>query len=224
MSASLTNSKITVAYADDHVAVRKGIISYLHDIGGIDVVIEAGNGQELVQLLTDAVILPDVCIMDIKMPDMDGFEATAIIKQRWKGMKILVLTTFLEEYYVVRMIRAGVNGYLSKSCDPEEIKEALVSIAQKGMYYSGLYVEKAMIAVQDDKMRIPNFTEKERIFLKHCCSDLTYAEISLLMKCSVKSVEGYRDSLFKKLAVNSRVSLALFAVKTGIIPMDSGPL
>lgn len=220
-----TNSTpVTVAYAEDHTSVRKSIISYLHDLSGIEVIIDAANGKDLIGQIEKSGSLPDVCLIDIRMPELNGFETIAAIKQKWKGMKTLVLSTYVEEMYVLRMIRAGVNGYLSKACDPEEIKEALLAIHHKGTYFSELFAQKLAIAVQHNESRIPNFTEKELTFLKHCCSDMTYLQIAQLMKSTPKSVEGYRDSLFKKLEVNSRVSLALFAVRTGIVPMESAPI
>lgn len=215
---------VTVAYAEDHTAVRKSIISYIQSLGGVKVTIEASNGKELIEKIEKADRKPDLCMVDIRMPLMNGFEAISVIKQKWKDIKTLVLTTFAEEMYVLRMIRAGVNGYLSKDCDPQEIKKALLAIHHNGIYYSDLFAQKIAIALHSKKMSIPDFTDREQTFLKHCCSDLTYTQIAQIMKSTPKSVEGYRDSLFKKLKVNSRVSLALFAVQTGIVPLESGPI
>jgi two-component system invasion response regulator UvrY len=215
---------VTIAYADDHNSVRKSIMSYLHDLGGIEVIIDAANGKELIEQIENSAIKPDVCLVDIRMPELNGFETISAIRHKWKGMKTLVLSTYVEEMYVLRMIRAGVNGYLSKSCDPEEIKDAILSIHHKGNYFSPLFSESMAIAIQNKESKIPNFTEKELVFLKHCCSDMTYLQIAQVMKSTPKSIEGYRDSLFKKLRVNSRVSLALFAVRSGIVPIDSAPI
>lgn len=215
---------ITVAYADDHIAVRKGIISYLHDLGGIKVILEANNGRELIEQLDKCTKRPDVCLIDIKMPEMNGFETVSIIKQKWADQKILILSTYTEDMYVIRMIRAGVNGFLSKACDPEEIKKALISIFRDGVYSSDLYVEKAMLSVRNPKLMIPNLSERERRFLILSCSDYTYAQIAQVMVCTAKSVEGYRDSLFKKLQIKNRASLVLFAIKSGIVPIDSSPI
>lgn len=209
---------VTVAYADDHKAVRKGIISYLHELGGVQVIIEAEDGQDLIAQLEQSPQQPDVCIIDINMPVMNGFETVAAIRKKWRDKKMLVLSTYDEDLYVLRIIRAGANGYLAKACDPDEIKQAILSIHEDGHYYSHLYMEKSMIAMQQDNTaRLSNFTEREIAFLKHTCSDMTYAEIAQSMICSKKSVEGYRDNLFKKLNVNSRVSLAIFAIKTGLV-------
>lgn len=223
MKLTSQKNKIAVAYADDHVAVRKAITSYLHDLGGIDVTIEADNGKELIEKIGTGPV-PDVCIIDLKMPVLNGFETVPILRQKWKDMKILVLSTFVEEPYVVKMIRAGVNGYLSKSCDPEEIKAALMAIHSEGRYYSELFMENVALAVQQEHERPVRISEKERVFLVHSCSDMSYAEIALKMKCTVKSVEGYRDNLFRKLGVNSRVSLVLYAIRSGLVPIENNPI
>lgn len=224
MKPSSQKKKITVAYADDHVAVRKAITSYLHDLGGIEVAIEADNGKELIEKIETGNVIPDVCIIDLKMPVLNGFETVPILRQKWKDIKILVLSTFMEEPYVVKMIRAGVNGYLSKSCDPEEIKAALLAIHIEGRYYSELFMENVALAIQQEQEKPTRISEKERVFLIHSCSDMSYAEIALKMKCTVKSVEGYRDNLFRKLGVNSRVSLVLYAIKSGLVPIENNPM
>lgn len=223
MKSSSRKKVITVAYADDHVAVRKGIASYLNILGGIRVVMEADNGKELLTKLENAVKKPDVCILDLKMPVLNGFDVVPIIRKKWKDMKILVLSTYVEELYVVKMIRAGVNGYLSKSCDPDEIKDALISIVNEGKYHSKLFIE-GMASVMETLSEEPTrLTEKEKILLNYCCSSLNYAEISREMKTTLKSVEGYRDQLFRKCRVNNRVSLVLYALKNGMIQLDNVP-
>jgi len=212
------NKIIKIAYAEDHTAVRKSIIAYLHELGGVKVIIEAENGKVLIEKLEQSAKLPDVCIIDINMPVMNGFETLAAIRERWKNCKVLILSTYSDEMYVLRMVTAGANGYLDKACNPEEIRRAVMSIHENGNYYTGVYLEKTLERLQDNKMLRPsNFTETEVIFLKYCCSELTYSQIAQQMNCTTKSVEGYRDSLFRKLQVNSRVSLALFAARIGLV-------
>ncbi len=212
--------EIHIAYADDHTAVRKGIISFLSGLGGIVVDIEANNGKELIKQLEKVKRLPDVCLLDINMPQMDGFETLVEIKKRWQSMKVLILTVHDAELYVIRMIRNGANGYLLKSCDPEEIKKALFTIDTKGVYFSDVISSRFFHAIQNKEIKLPNFTAKEIEVLKYCCTDMSYAQIGEKMGTTSRSVEGYRDSLFKKLKVNSRVSLALYAVRFGYVPLE----
>ncbi len=214
------DKKILVAFADDHTTVRKTVAAFLSGLGGIEVIIQAANGKELIDAIEASEQKPDVIIIDINMPVMNGFETVQQLKERWESIKILVLTTFMDELYVCKMIRYGANGYLSKDCDPEEIKRALVAICEQGMYYSDFFIEKMAVVVKDKKKE-PKITERELQFLKHCLSDLTYFQIASLMKTTQKSVEGYRDSLFRKLGINSRVGLAIYAIRSGLVTIDT---
>jgi len=211
---------IHIAYADDHAIVRKGIITFIKEMGGIEVDIEAGNGRDLINQLEKAKTLPDICMIDINMPGLNGFDTLIEIKERWPQMRTLVLTIFDHELYIIRMIKHGANGYLLKSCDPEDIKRALTSIYLNGFYHSEMVNTQLLFAIKNKEVKLPHFTEKELQVLKYCCTDLSYAQIAQKMETTSRSVEGYRDSLFKKLKVNSRVSLALYAVQAGITPME----
>lgn len=213
-------ARIKVAYAEDHAAMRESIAFYLQETSNIDVIIHAAHGKELLEKIEQSAVKPDICLLDINMPGMNGFETVAKLRNTKLDLKILILSTFTEDIYVVRMIRAGVNGYLSKSCSFEEIKKALLHLQEKGFYYSDFYMGKAATAARDDTYRFPDLTEKELQLLKYSCSEKTYAEISVSMNCTIKSVQGYRESLFRKLEVNSRVSLVLFAIRSGIVPID----
>lgn len=217
---STEDKKILVAFADDHTTVRKTVAAFLTGLGGIEVIIQASNGKELIEAIEAAPQKPDVVMIDINMPVMNGFETLLRLKERWENIRVLVLTTFMDELYVCKMIRYGANGYLSKDCDPDEIKRALVAIREHGMYYSDFFVEKMAVVVKDKKKE-PRITERELQFMKHCISDMTYFQIASLMKTTQKSVEGYRDSLFRKLGINSRVGLAIYAIKSGLVTMET---
>jgi len=210
---------IRIAYVDDSVAVRKGIIAFLTSLGGIQVDIEADNGQQLIDKLKTRET-PDICLLDISMPVLDGFDTLTQITTQWPQMKVLVLTIHKLDYYIIRMIRHGASGYLLKSCDPEEIKKALIAVYNTGFYYSNTITSRFVQQVRSKEISIPNFTEAEIEMLKHCCSDLTYIEIAEKMNTTVRSIEGYRDSLFNKLSVNSRVSLSMFAIQFGLVPLE----
>ncbi len=214
------NQPLRIAYADDHHLVRKGIVGLLEAIGGCDVVIEVGSGEELLEQLHAANELPDICILDISMPGMNGFDVIREIRKHWPHLKVLVLTVFAQESYVIRMIRSGANGYLSKACGAEEMRRALQSINEHGVYYSELMSQQLSNAVRKEMIRLPTLTANERELLKHVVSDMTYSEIAVQMGTTPRSIEGYRDSLFRKLKVGSRVALALYAVKSGEVPLQ----
>jgi len=216
----IDESIIHVAYAEDHKAVRKGIISFINDLGGIQVDIEADNGNDLIQQIQKAKELPDVCILDINMKGMNGFETIQELKKKWPAIKVLVLTIFDLEMYIIRMILYGANGYLLKSCDPEEIKNAVIAIHKYGIYYSEVATRQFFKAVHNKEIKLPQFTTKELQLLHYCSSDLSYSQIAEKTGTTKRAVEGHRDSLFKKLNTHSRICLALFAVQFGLTQLD----
>lgn len=213
-------SIIHVAYAEDHKIVRKGIVSIINNLGEIHIDIEAKDGKELIQLIQKAKQIPDVCILDINMPGMNGFETIKELKKKWPDIKVLVLTAFDLEMYIIRMILLGANGYLLKKCDPEHIKSAVISIYKNGMYYSDIATHQFFNRIHNKEIRLPNFTEKELQVLQYCPGDLSYSQIAEKMGTTTRSVEGFRDSLFKKLNTHSRISLALFAVQFGLVQLE----
>jgi len=208
---------IHIAYVDDHVAVRKGIISFLNNLGGIKVDIEANNGKELISQLELAIKLPDIIIIDINMPVMDGFETMKVVKERWQHMKALILTAFETELYIIQMIKLGCNGYLLKECHPDDIKQALKNIYSYGYYYSDSASHELFLKVRKGEIKLPHFTEGENEFLHYCCSNLGYSQIAEKMNVTLKVIEGYRDRLCGKLHVNNRISLAMYAVQFGFV-------
>ena len=215
---------IPIAYADDHDALRKSLARYLEDLGGISVLIETGDGAELIRHLERSEVQPSVCIIDIHMPAMDGFMLITEIQKRWPGMPVLVLTVFENESYIIRMIKLGARGYLLKRCKPEEIKEAIVSIQDTGYYYSETAGQRLFRQVLDGKLKNHDFNEIELALIRYSCTELSYVEIANELGTSRKSIEGYRDRLFQKLGINSRVSLALFAVQFGFVTLDTAHL
>lgn len=212
------DNTLKVAFADDHTLVRKTVTGFLHGFGGIEVCIEADSGEELLEKLKSAEVLPDVCILDISMEKLTGYEILPILKETWPNLKVLVLSAFFDEGTVLRMAKLGANGFLPKNCDPEEIKTGLCSIHETGIYYSGLFSLRSIIDIQKKNVKVPAFSEKELEYLKRCCSDLSHPEIALQMGTTTRSIDGYRDNLFRKIGVNSRVMLALYAVETGLVP------
>ena len=216
----MINPLIKVAYADDHVLVRKGIIGLINS-EEINVTIEADNGKELIQKLEKAKEIPDVCLLDINMKVMNGFDTIIVLKRKWPEMKVLALTVFDKEIYIIRMIRYGASGYLLKNCDPEDIKRAVTVVYNNGTYYSEIMTRQFFNAVQYGQIKLQEFTAKEKQLLEYCPSDLSYEEIAQKMQVSERAVAGYRDSLFKKLNIHSRPSLAMFAIQFGIVPENT---
>ena len=213
-------SNINVAYADNHTAVRKGIVTFIEKFGGITVDIEADHGKDLIKQLEKASKQPDIVMLDIHMPYMDGFETVTALKEKWTDIKILVLTAYETEVYLIQMINMGVNGYLLKSCHPQTIKIALESIHDYSFYYTDATEEHFFKKVQRGEIKIPHFTDRELEYLKFCPTDLNYNQIAVKMGTTVKAIDGYTARLCEKLHVKGRIGLAMCAIHFGFVKVD----
>lgn len=215
-----------LALVDDHMLFRKGLISLIEMVGkDYCILFEAVNGIDLQQKL-DPCQAPDIILMDINMPGMDGFASVQWLADNFPLIKILVVSMVEKEETIVRMLKMGVKGYLSKDVEPRELGEALHAVLNKGYYYTDFITGKLVHALKNDKDDdhssngyLGLMSQQEKIFLQHACSELTYNEIAAKMFLSPKTIDGYRNSLFEKLQVKSRVGLALFAVKHGLVQL-----
>jgi DNA-binding NarL/FixJ family response regulator len=216
------NSVKYVAVVDDHTMVRKGLISLINLFSNYEVVIEAANGNELIQKLQTQ-RLPDIALLDIAMPEMDGYMTASWLMANCPDIKVLALSTLDAEAAIIKMIRNGAKGYVLKDAEPEELRQAFDEVLGKGYYYNDQVSRKIMQAVHllvddpNDRATFARLTDRELTFLKLACSEKTYAEIGREMYVSERTIDGYRDALFKKLNISSRVGLVLYAVRNGIV-------
>ena len=216
---------INLALVDDHTLFRKGLISLIEMVSSdYTILFEADNGLELQQKL-DHNNQPDIILMDISMPGMDGFASVQWLGENFPLVKILVVSMIEKEETIVRMLKLGVKGYLCKDVEPKELGEALHAIMNKGFYYTDFITGKLVHSlqhVQDDNAKttaLNQMNEREKDFLQLACSEYTYNEIAAKMFLSPKTIDGYRNALFEKLHVKSRVGLALYAVKNGLVEL-----
>ena len=211
----------SIALADDHSLLRIGLAQLVESLGNT-VLFEADNGNELLQKL-DKKNLPDVVLMDINMPEMDGFQTTQWLKQNHPEIKVLALSMYDNETSIIRMLKCGAKGYILKDAEPAELKAAIEALVAKGFYYSDLVSGKLMHAINkmdDDGEGLKNLVplnDRETDFLKYTCTELTYKEIADKMFVSPRTIDGYRDALFEKLHVKTRVGLVMYAIKNGIV-------
>lgn len=208
--------KVSVALADDHPALVKGLRFILEAYKDYKVSIEAYNGAELIEKIEQAPIKPDVCLLDISMPVMNGFDALTIIKQRWKSIKVIMQSTYYNEFNILKAFREGASAYIPKDANPQEIKSAIDTVCADGFHYSEWEKEYVLPHIQD-KTILTTINDKEIEFLKHICSDMTYDDIAAVIGKSARTVEGYRDALFQKLKLKNRTELALFAIRSGLV-------
>jgi DNA-binding NarL/FixJ family response regulator len=215
--------KAKIALADDHVLLRNGLANLLRELE-YEVVFEANNGKDFLDQLQQHA-LPEVVLMDINMPVMDGFETTLWLKRNYPGILVLALSMYDDETAIIRMLKNGARGYLLKDSDPQELKQAIQSLLTKGFYQSELVTGKLIHTINqlDEEgstvAGLITLTDREIEFLKLVCSEMTYKEIANQMHLSPRTVDGYRDQLFEKLGVKSRVGLVIYSIKNGIVSL-----
>ncbi len=210
-----------IVLTDDHVLLRNGLASLVHTLG-YTVLFEADNGKDFISKLKPA-NLPDLILLDINMPEMDGYETAQWLRQNHPSVKVLALSMYDNESSIIRMLKCGARGYILKDCDPKELQTALDAVLTKGFHYSEMVSGKLIHAVNSlgdgtsEIKTLIELNEKEMEFLKYACTELTYKEIADKMFVSPRTIDSYRDSLFEKLKAKTRVGLVMYAVKNGIV-------
>lgn len=218
------DSAINIAVADDHALFRKGLIALIHSLGGgYKVIFEAGNGNGFIDELQASAQEPDIAIVDINMPGKNGFETVAWINEHRPLVKVLVVSMLDKEDVMLRMLRMGVKGYLSKDVEPEDLKRALDAIRYKGFYYTDFITGRLLHDLQKDssgKSRHTTLTERETEILQWMCTELSYKEIAARLNLSVKTIDIYKDNLCKKTGCLSRVGLVIYAIRNEIYSLE----
>lgn len=211
---------IKVGLVDDHVILRKSLTVLIGMLQDFHVILQAGNGKELIDQLNDEQ-LPDIILMDITMPVMDGVETTKWLKQHYPGIKVIALSMIKNDLIVIRMLKNGARGYILKDCEPEELRQAMHEVYTKGYFYNELVTPK-MKGKGLEKEEPTNkvmINEGELTFLRWACTEKTYKEIADEMGVSARTVDGYRDALFQKLQVTTRVGLAIYAIRHELVTL-----
>lgn len=202
---------------DDHILLRDALVRLINNFDEFTVIAAAGNGEEVLQLMENG-CKPDIVLMDLNMPKMDGYETAKWLTVHHPEIKIVILTMYDSEIALIRLLKAGVHGFLKKDIHPAELKTTLLTVASGEYCYSNHTTVKIASLFRKqttlDKL-ILNETEIE--FLKLASTDMTYKEIAHAMHMTPRHIDSYRDSLFTKLEVKSRVGLAIYAVKNGIV-------
>jgi len=212
---------IKVALADDHVLLRNALAALINSFGDCRVINESNNGKELIDFLKKGLV-PDVTVLDLNMPEIDGFETARFIQKNFPQVHVLMLTMYDSELSLIRLLQAGVKGFLKKDIHPSELKFAIHSVVNAGYYYSNHTADKLANLFRsghEKKNPLQNamLTEQELQFLKLACSDLTYKEVATKMYLHPNAVNNLRDQSFFTAAVKSRVGLAMVAIKNGIV-------
>ncbi len=212
---------IKVAIADDHRIFRKGVIHSMRPYTNIQFIMEAENGEDLIQKIPAS--LPDVVLCDLKMPIKDGIDATKVITKNFPNIRVLILTMYEDERFVSHLMDCGAAGYLLKSTDPTEIKKAVMDVMRTGFYLNP-FVNRVLIKKNYSKQKFnPSLTsevvltEREKEVLTLVCMEFTAAEIAQKMSISARTVEAIKDRLMERFGVKNSVGLVFYAMKNQLI-------
>lgn len=214
-------AKIRVLLADDHAIVREGVKMILIKEPDIEVVGEASDGQEALDLVDR--LKPGVVVMDISMPGMSGIEATQHVRERYPGVNVLALTMHEDESYVFKLLRAGASGYVLKRAAAQDLVQA-VRAAAKGEAF--LYPSVARKVVEDylkrvetgeDRERYDGLTEREKEILTVIAQGLSNQQIAQKLYISIKTVQTHRAHILEKLGLHDRTELVRYAIRKGLI-------
>ncbi|TKJ31282.1 MAG: DNA-binding response regulator [Chloroflexi bacterium B3_Chlor] len=216
-------NRIRVLLAEDHTIVRKGLRSLLDAEAGIEVVGEARDGRDAVRKVQ--LLSPDVVVMDIAMPGLNGLEGTRQIRKRFPEVKVLILTMHTDEEYVLQVLAAGASGYVVKQAAPRELVSAIQAVHQGDSFLSPsisrkvveAYIRQAEAMAEEDSYR--RLTEREREVLQLIAEGHSTREISQLLYISVKTVETHRAHLMDKLDIHSIAELTQYAIRKGVISL-----
>jgi DNA-binding NarL/FixJ family response regulator len=212
---------IKIAITDDHKLFRRGMNGMVSDFEEIEVLFEAGTGQELLDELKNTSI--DLVLLDLEMPEMDGIATTPVLRDQFPDVKIIILTMHDDDQMIAHLMELGAHGYLLKDAEPEEVETAIRTTIENGFYFNER-VSKAMLAglVQKKKIK-PTFShqtelsEREVEVLKLICQEFTSQEIADKLFISKRTVEGHRNRLLEKIGAKNTVGLVVFAAQHGML-------
>jgi two-component system, NarL family, invasion response regulator UvrY len=215
------NRKYKIILADDHILLRNALASLINSFDEFEVIAMANDGTGVLQELATGNI-PDLLILDLNMPKLNGYETAKYLHHHYPEINILILTMYDSEIALIRLLQVGVKGFLKKDINPFEMKKAMLIVAESQYYYSNHSMDRLTAMVmqkksKEDILQKKILTETEIEFLRLSSTDMTYKEIATVMKMTPRKIDHYRDNLFDKLDVKSRVGLAMYTIKNGLV-------
>lgn len=215
--------KIRVAIVDDQQLFRKAIADLLSDVEDFELATDAENGQKFLDTLQHLAHLPDIVLIDLDMPEMNGVELNAYLHNHYPTIKTIILSVFNQERFISRMIDAGANGYLEKNCNILELFTAIKTVHKTGFYFNAACISALRNAYSYRNKKITNvnnihfdLTEREQEILELICTEYTNGEIANKLCISVRTVEGHRNNLLLKVGCRNTAGLVTFAITRGI--------
>ena len=209
--------KIKIGLVDDHQLFSKSLSLLLATFKNFEVVIDAIHGKDLQEKLKSTTVVPDIMLIDVSMPVMDGPQTATWLRQAFPSIRLVALSMSDNQQTIIQMLMAGCCAYLFKDTHPDVLEKALEEVNQFGYYNPAIsYQKESKGNEQNSKLHL---SENELGFLKLACSDLTYKEVANQMKLSERTIDGYREALFEKLHVQSRTGMALEAIRRGLVKL-----
>ena len=211
---------IKIMLADDHILIREGLRQLLEFDGSIKVVAEAGDGEECLELLEEN--KPDVLLLDINMPKKNGIEVLKNIKERNIEIKVLILTVHNEIEYLMKAVEIGVDGYIMKDSDLDELKNAITTVISGENYIQPKLIpalNKKLVSMDNDKDKIELLTDRELEVLILVAKGMFNKEIGITLDISERTVKNHLSNIFKKIEVSDRTQAAVFAIKNDLIKL-----
>ncbi|AUP77602.1 response regulator transcription factor [Flavivirga eckloniae] len=209
----------TVVIVEDHVLLSQAIASLVDSFNNFNVLYTCKNGKELLTKLKTPENIPDIILMDVNMPILNGIETTEIVRNEYPKVNVIALSVEENDTTIIKMLKAGAKGYLLKDVEKDVLELALNETIKHGYYHTKDVSNILINSLNDDNSTKIQLKDREIEFIKHSCSEMTYKQIAEKMFLSPKTIDGYRDNLFQKLNVKNRIGLVLYAIKNGIYKM-----
>ncbi|MGC4021385.1 MAG: response regulator transcription factor [Cyclobacteriaceae bacterium] len=208
---------IKIGIVDDHQLFRKSITLLLNNFDGMKVIIDANDGKDLQEKMKSVTELPDIMLVDVEMPRMNGFETARWLHEEYPSIRLMALSMNANEEIILRMIKAGCCTYLLKDTDPNELERAIQEVNANDYFNSELTAGSLGQLLTNKGGVVVQISDKEREFIRLATSDNTYKEIAIQMKVSERTVDGYRESVFSKFKVQSRTGMVIEAIRRGLV-------
>lgn len=220
-------TKVRIAIVDDQQLFREGLASLIQSIPDFELILESETGTALLEKLKAANALPDVLLMDMKLPDINGFELNELLQKDFPAIKVIVVSMYDNGRLVYRMIEAGACGYLAKNCDKQELVAAILATSRTGFYFNNSTIKAMRNAAVYKKQSLRNvnnipfeLSEREEEVLRLICKEFTNAEIAAQLFLSSRTVDGHRNNLLMKTGCKNTAGLVVFAVRYGLFEVN----
>ena len=205
-----------IVIVEDHILLSQAIASLVNSFKDFNVLYTCKNGKELLTKLKTPHNIPDIILMDVNMPILNGIETTEIIKNEYPEIMVIALSVEENDATIIKMLKAGAKGYLLKDVEKDVLELALTETIKNGYYHTKDVSNILINSLSDDNSSKIRLKDREIEFIIHTCSEMTYKQIAEKMFLSPKTIDGYRDNLFQKLNIKNRIGLVLYAIKNGI--------